>query len=60
MLAMPKLAGSAAAFIAALASYSPLPNPPRRGSGRVDRQRPEARADDKVLARAARRGTRRR
>lgn len=60
MLAMPRLTGSAAAFIAALASYRPLPNPPRRATGRVDRQRPDARADEKALARAARRSARRR
>ena len=33
MLAVPRLSGSAAALIAALASYRPMPNPPRRGEG---------------------------
>jgi hypothetical protein len=59
MLAMPRLTGSAAAFIAALASYRPLPNPPRRGPVRHDYQPVEARSD-KAMARAARRSARRR
>jgi len=35
MLAMPRLSGSAAALIAALASYRPMPHPPaQRRAGR--------------------------
>jgi hypothetical protein len=36
MLAMSRLPGSAAAFIAALASYRPMPNPPA-AQARADR-----------------------
>ncbi len=60
MLTMPRLPGSAAAFIAALASYRPLPNtPPRDGEGRGDRRAVAARTEAKASARPARRRARR-
>ena len=55
MLTMPRLPGSAAAFIAALASYRPMPNPPRReGEARGDRRAAAARSESKASARQAR------
>jgi len=59
MLAMPRLSGSAAALIAALASYRPLPNPPRRAEAtrRADRNadaRRAARRDDRSAGRKQR------
>ncbi len=60
MLAMQRLSGSAAAFIAALASYRPMPSPPRREND-VERHRGslKTRSESKAMARTARRARRR-
>jgi hypothetical protein len=61
-LPMPRLRGSAAALIAALASYRPMPHPPRRGSdgARADRAPRDAGAEGEASIRRARRRARRR
>jgi hypothetical protein len=43
MLAMSRLPGSAAAFIAALASYRPMPHPPARPDTTARGERPSVR-----------------
>lgn len=43
MLAMTRLPGSAAAFIAALASYRPMPHPPARPDAAPRGERPSVR-----------------